>query len=188
MLIHNVKEVADRIVSLPKPYIRPIVRGKENKRVEFGMKVHMMQVDGICIIDQLSFNAFNECKRLKLSTIKHKILFGECNQLGADRIYATNENRRYLTDKKVFTCFPKKGPKSYTKQEEKLRSAIAKERSTVTEGSFGTQKVSYGLQKIKAKRAETEVVWMFFGVMTANAVKISHRRQTRTKEELKQAA
>ena len=35
---HSAKELSHRIVSLSKPYIRPIIRGKENKRVEFGMK------------------------------------------------------------------------------------------------------------------------------------------------------
>jgi hypothetical protein len=54
------KKVADRIVSLYKPYIRPIVRGKENKSVEFGIKVHMMQVDGINIIEHYSYDAYNE--------------------------------------------------------------------------------------------------------------------------------
>lgn len=30
-----------------KPYIHPIVRGKENKNVEFGAKSNNIQVDGI---------------------------------------------------------------------------------------------------------------------------------------------
>ncbi len=34
-------EVKGRVVSLNKPYLRPIVRGKETKRVEFGAKVHI---------------------------------------------------------------------------------------------------------------------------------------------------
>ena len=40
---HPATELKDRIVSLSKPYIRPIIRGKENKRVEFGMKTHLLQ-------------------------------------------------------------------------------------------------------------------------------------------------
>ena len=187
MLENGTNSIEDRIVSLPKPYIRPIVRGKENKRVEFGMKVHMLQVDGICFIDEINFDAFNESKRLKISVLKHKKLFGECHQVGADRIYANNKNRTYLTDKKIFTSFAKKGGRS-TKEEDKLRAALAKERSTVTEGSFGTQKTAYGLQKIKAKKAGTEIVWMFFGVMTANAVKISRRKEPAIRQEYKQAA
>lgn len=187
MFEKGINSIEDRIVSLPKPYIRPIVRGKETKRVEFGMKVHMLQVDGICFIDHISFNAYNEAKRLKVSVLKHKKLFGECYQLGADGIYANNGNRTYTTKKEIFTSFLKKGGRS-TKEEDKLRLALAKERSTVTEGSFGTQKTSYGLQKIKAKKAGTEIVWMFFGVMTANAVKISKRKATTTIEQHNQAA
>lgn len=34
-------KLSDRIVSLCKPWVRAIVRGKENKPVEFGPKVHM---------------------------------------------------------------------------------------------------------------------------------------------------
>ena len=33
--------------SIDRPYIRPIIRGKENKRVEFGTKVNNIQIDGI---------------------------------------------------------------------------------------------------------------------------------------------
>lgn len=134
LLTHPAKELKDRIVSLPRPYIRPIVRGKENKRVEFGMKVHMLQVDGICIIDKLDFNAFNESTRLRFSVLKHRSLFGQCNQLGADRIYATNKNRRYLTDQKIFTSFPKKGPKTDLLQEVKLRQILSSARATVMGG------------------------------------------------------
>ena len=58
------ESVPDRIVSISKSYIRPIVRGKEVKAVEFGAKVNMIQFDGINFIEHLSFNAFNEGTRL----------------------------------------------------------------------------------------------------------------------------
>ena len=135
----------------------------------------MLQVDGICMIDKMDFNAFNETTRLKLSTLKHAAVFNELHQLGADRIYATNGNQKYLIQKKVFTCFAKKGPKTNNTAERKLKSIIANQRSTVMEGSFGTHKTAYGLHKIKAKGEAREMVWVFFTVMTANAVKISKR-------------
>ena len=56
---NKASKVSDRIVSLHKPYVRPIVRGKENKPIEFGVKVHMMQVDGINIIEHASYDNFN---------------------------------------------------------------------------------------------------------------------------------
>jgi hypothetical protein len=175
LLTQPAKELKGRIVSLPRPYIRPIVRGKENKRVEFGMKVHMLQVDGICIIDKMDFNAFNESTRLRFSVLKHKSLFGHCNQLGADRIYATNANRRYATDQKIFTSFPKKGPKTDLPQEIKLRKILSSARATIMEGSFGTHKQHYGLDRIKAKGSKRELLWAFFSVLTSNAVLMGKR-------------
>jgi hypothetical protein len=176
---HAPNELKDRIVSLAKPYVRPIVRGKENKRVEFGMKAHVLQTDGVSYFDCMNFNAFNETTRLKISVLKHKSLFGACHQLGADNIYPSNSNRRYLTEKQIFTCFPKKGPKKNNQQETKLRSLISTARATVMEGCFGTHKTSYGLNKVKAKTQKNEIVWVFFGVMTANAVLIGKRRATK---------
>ncbi|UII27629.1 transposase [Fulvivirga maritima] len=173
---HPAKELKNRIVSLPRPYVRPIVRGKETKRVEFGMKAHMLQVDGICFIDAMEFRAFNESTRLKISSLKHRSIFGSLHQLGADRIYATNANRKYLTVRKVFTCFPKKGPKINKPQESKLRSLISNQRATVMEGSFGTHKTAYGLNKIKVKGEKREMIHVFFAVMMANAVKMSKKK------------
>ena len=43
------KNVQHRIVSIDRPYLRPIVRGKENKCVEFGAKVNNIQIDGIAL-------------------------------------------------------------------------------------------------------------------------------------------
>ena len=43
------ESIPDRIVSVSKPYIRPIVRGKETKSVEFGAKCNNMLIDGISL-------------------------------------------------------------------------------------------------------------------------------------------
>ena len=59
------ESIPNRIVSLNKPHIRPIVRGKETKTVEFGAKSNNILIDGISFIEKLSFNAFNEGTRLK---------------------------------------------------------------------------------------------------------------------------
>jgi len=61
----KVEQIKDRIVSLSKPYIRPIVRGKETKTVEFGAKVNKLQVDGISFIEYFSYDAFNEAPGCK---------------------------------------------------------------------------------------------------------------------------
>jgi transposase, IS5 family len=178
---NHVNIVANRIVSLFKPFIRPIVRGKETKKVEFGAKVNKSMVDGISLIDRLSFDAFNEGLELKKSVRLHQQRFGQCKQVGVDAIYGTNANRSYMKAKKIFHSLVRKGRASkYEQQEKLLRIQLGKERSTVLEGSFGNEKNHYGLNKIKARTEPTEIIWILFGIMTANAVKISKRR---TKKE-----
>jgi hypothetical protein len=163
-------------VSLFKPYLRPIVRGKENKAVEFGMKAMISQVDGINFIDKLSFDPYNECKYLKDSIIKHKKRFGICNQVGVDQIYGTNENRTYMKEKNIFHCLVRKGkPSKHEDQYHQLRKQVGLERSTRLEGSFGNEKNHYILRKVKARLQETEIIWVLFGVMASNAVKIINK-------------
>ena len=56
-----------------------------------------------------------------------------------------------------------------------MASELQKERVTRMEGSFGTEKEYYSLQKIMAKTHAKEIFWIFFVVHTANAVKIAKR-------------
>lgn len=79
------ESIPNRIVSVSKPYVRPIVRGKEAKNVEFGAKCNNIMVDGLSFIEKLSFNAFNEGTRLLHCVKKHKRLFGvDVKKVGSD--------------------------------------------------------------------------------------------------------
>jgi hypothetical protein len=181
------KSVPDRIVSLYKPYLRPIVRGKENKPVEFGAKVHQLQVGGCNFIEHLSFDAFHEGNRLKKGVWQHRQWFGPVRQLGADGIYANNRNRTWCREQKIATSFKPKGRQGADKDQKKaMRVTLSAVRATVLEGSFGNEKNHYMLRKVKARTKETEIAWIFFGVHTANAVKISKARMAT--EKLQQLA
>jgi len=170
------KSVPDRIVSISKSYIRPIVRGKEVKPVEFGAKVNMIQFDGINFIEHLSFDAFNEGTRLVKSIRYGRSLFGKITHISADDIYATNANRKYSTAAHIVTNFKRKGRAGKHEEHRKIISReLRKERTIRMEGSFGTEKEHYGLQKIKARTELNEILWIFFGVHTANAVRIAKR-------------
>ncbi|MCF6240465.1 MAG: transposase [Bacteroidales bacterium] len=183
MFENNTKKIKDRIVSLFKPYLRPIVRGKERNNAEFGAKAVISQVDGINLIDKLSFDPFNEAKELRNSIEKHKERFGALKEIGIDRIYGTNENRKYMKEQGISHSLVRKGkPGKDEKQKKELRRKLGKERSTVLEGSFGNEKNHYGLRKVKARNEFTEIIWIFFGIMTANAVKISKRRSLKRKK------
>ncbi len=173
---NNVK-IKDRIVSLDKPYIRPIVRGKEVKAVEFGAKVNKIQIDGISFIETLSFDAFNEgTKYISSIHLCQRLMHVKVQMTGADAIYATNANRRYATAENVKTDFKRKGPPSqHHHQFKQLAKYITKERASRLEGSFGTEKEHYALKGIRARTKKTEILWIFFGIHTANALKIGRR-------------
>jgi hypothetical protein len=169
-------EVKGLIVSIDKSYIHPIVRGKEAKRVEFGAKVNIIQVDGINFIEHLSFDAFNEGIRIPQCIDKQQRLFRKrVTHVAADGIYATNYNRKYCSapSRKITTSFIRKGRASKDEEQtQQMRNLLNKERSTRLEGSFGTEKQHYSLDKVKARTKQTEILWIFFGIHTANAVRM----------------
>ena len=181
-------KVDNQIVSIHKSYIRPIVRGKETKSVEFGAKVNLLQVDGINFIEHLSFDAFHEGIRLPSCILKQQELFHtEVTHVGADALYATNANRKYCSQNNITTSFVRKGRAGRDEDQTRIvRGALSKERSTRLEGSFGVEKEHYTLRKVKAMTEQTEILWIFFGIHTANAVRMIEKvRKKHLKEKEK---
>ena len=175
----NKKEVKHRIVSIDRPYIRPIVRGKENKRVEFGAKVNNIQVDGISFIEHHSFEAFNEGTRLKQCVEYQESLTGvKVTRIGMDTIYANNENRKYCTERDITTNFVRKGPKPKDEQADisTARRIIGNLRATVMEGSFGNQQQHFGVGRIAARNRHSETLLLFFGIHMANTATLAARQ------------
>jgi IS5 family transposase len=60
MYENGMHRVEERIVSIHQPHVRPIVRGKEKAKVEFGSKINVSLVDGYSFLDHLSWDAFND--------------------------------------------------------------------------------------------------------------------------------
>ena len=179
------ESIPNRIVSVSKPYVRPIVRGKETKNVEFGAKCNNILVDGISFIEKLSFNAFNEGARLPHCIKMHRRLFGvDAKKVGGDTSYAGASNRDLCKELKIQTSFVKRG-KPFKEMNEKdfVRQELARVRATAMEGSFGTQKEHYSMRRIKARRKETEILYIFFGIHTVNAVLLAERLMERQQEE-----
>ena len=114
---------------------------------------------------------------------------------GIEKQHCENFFERFKTVKKVHfqqglnfkdPSFAKQGNPNWKKKdkeqyesESKMRQIIGKARATRLEGSFGNvgnEKNHYLLNKIKARNEHTEVVWIFFGVLTANASIIAQKR------------
>ena len=165
------RKVSDRIVSIDRHYVRPIVRGKETKSVEFGAKVNNIQIDGISFIEHLK-----DCIRMQ-----QKLMNVRVRCVAADSIYANNANRKFCTKYGISTSFVRKGRAAKDESLRKmLRSELSKERATRLEGSFGTQKQHYSLSRIKARNRKTEILWIFFGIHTANAILMIEKIRNKT--------
>ena len=170
------ESIPNRIVSLSKPHIRPIVRGKETKTVEFGAKCNNILIDGISFIEKLSFNAFNEGTRLKHCVSLSKKLTGvDVKKTGGDQGYSGNDNRTFCKENGIETSFTQKGRSGKNEVKNATKRELARVRATAMEGSFGTQKEHYGLRKIAARIKSTEILLIFFGIHMANVVNLARR-------------
>ena len=148
------------------------------KSVEFGAKVNNVLVYWISFIEKLSFNAFNEGPRLVHCLNMHKRLFGcEAKKVGGDTGYAGTENRDYCKANWIQTSFVKKGRLFSEKKKEKdfVRKELARVGATAMEGSFGIQKEHNNLRRVKAWTKRTEILYIFFGIHTANVVQLADR-------------
>lgn len=100
--------------------------------------------------------------------------------VAADSIYASNANRKFCTEKGIATSFVRKGRAAKDEELRRiLRSELSRERATRLEGSFGTHKQHYSLAKVRARNRKTEILWIFFGIHTSNAVLMAEKVKNR---------
>ena len=81
----------------------------------------------------------------------------------------------------IQTSFVKRGrPFSEDKKGKDLvRKELARVSATAMEGTFGTQKEHYDLRRVKARTKLTEILYIFFGIHTANVVQLANRIEQR---------
>lgn len=152
------------------------MRGKEVKSVEFVAKVNNILVDWISFIEKLSFNPFSEGKRLRhCATLNKRLFCVDVKKIGGDTGYAGIENRDFSKENGIQTSFVKRGrPFGEEKKiKDTVRQELARVRATAMEGSFGTQKEHYDLKRVKARTKKTEILYIFFGIRTANVVQLA---------------
>lgn len=164
--------VADRIVSIHQPHIRPIVRGKEKAKTEFGSKIHVSMVSGFTFIDHLSWDAFNEGSYLIYSVEAYKRRLGFYpSQVHADRIYCTRENRRWLKEKGIRLMAKPLGRPSA----EAVKNHVSPGDRNPIEGKFGQGKLKYGWDNIRAKLQTTSESWVASIALVLNLVRLTRQ-------------
>jgi len=159
----------DRIVSISQPYVRPIVRGKLDKPVEFGAKLSVsLSGEGLAYVDHLRWDAFHEGHDLESQVEAYRSRYGVYPEVVlGDPLYGTRDNRRYLNSKDIrFAGKPLGRPKQITETNQaELKREKAKRRAEYLqripiEGKFGQGKNGYRLNYIRAKRADTSLAWI----------------------------
>jgi IS5 family transposase len=158
-----------RIVSLGQPYVRPMVRGKQDKPVEFGAKLSVsLTGEGLVHVDHLRWDAFHEGLDLPAQVEAYRDRYGHYpERVIADPIYGTRANRDCLKQRGIhFAGKPLGRPKQVTDaNREQLKQAKAQRRQDYLqripiEGKFGQGKKGYRLNDIRAKRANTAFAWI----------------------------
>lgn len=166
----NTRSIEDRIVNIHQPYVRPIVRGKEKAKVEFGSKIQLALVAGFTFVDYLSWDAYNEGGYLKLSVENYKKRFGFYPaEVLADKIYCTRENRNYLKGKGIKL----RGKPLGRPSAKAVANHISPGERNPIEGKFGQAKTAYGMDRIRAKLKTTSQSWIMSIILVLNLVKLA---------------
>jgi IS5 family transposase len=172
LAMHTTKShrIDNRIVNIHQPHVRPIVRGKDGKKVEFGSKLQASLVNGFTVIEKLSWNNFNESQCL-IDTVKsYKKRFGFYPaKVLADQIYCTRENRRQLKEHNIVL----RGKPLGRPSQKALSNPVSPGERNPIEGKFGQAKVGYGLERIKAKLKATSESWIATITLVLNLVNLT---------------
>ncbi len=172
---NRTRTIEDRIVNLHQPHVRPIVRGKEGKKVEFGSKLQVSLVNGYTFIDKLSWDNFNEGTCLKDSVEQYKIRHGFYpKEVLADKIYCSRDNRAYL---KSLNIELRAKPLGRPSKESALSNHVSPGERNPIEAKFGQAKVGYGMNNIRAKLRTTSESWIASITLVLNLVNLSRLAQ-----------
>ena len=110
MYDNRTHRVPDRIVSVSQPFVRPIVRGKTGKPVEFGAKLDISVVDGWTRLECYSFDAYNEAGNLRAMVERFRAREGHYpSRILVDKIYRNRENLSYCKERGIRLSGPALG-------------------------------------------------------------------------------
>jgi hypothetical protein len=174
MYDNHTHSVEDRIVSLSQPFIRPIVRGKAGKPVEFGAKLDISVCDGWARLEVLSFDAYNEALNLQAMAERYRERTGHYpRRILADKIYRNRDNLAYCKSHHIRLSGPALGrpKKDDSRGDKKEAYTDACERIEV-ERRFSLAKRKCGLGLIMTKLEETVSHSIAMSIVVLNLRKI----------------
>ena len=173
MFDEGTHRVADRIVSITQPHLRPIVRGKAKAPVEFGAK-YDVSVDekGHARLEKISFDAYNECTVLKDVLERYRERTGRYpKRVLVDQVYRTKENREYCERRGVKMSGRRPG-RPPADGKERRRAERAERKDDVdrieVERFFSRDKRCFGAGLVMTKLSKTTLGSIALSVLVAN--------------------
>jgi len=168
--------VDDRIVNLHRPYVRPIKRGKQGKKTEFGGKGALVEVGGFLFLDHFEHRAFAEEELLSDHLAGYMDRFGKLPPYASmDAKYGTEENRDLAGELGVRASFKRRGrkPKTVDSQDRWFKKK-QKERNRI-EGGFGNGKEHYRLDGVRYTIKDGSEIWVRAGILAMNLKAAANR-------------
>ncbi|MEA4955124.1 MAG: IS5 family transposase [Pseudoflavonifractor sp.] len=173
MYDHRCHTVPDRIVSVSQPFLRPIVRGKAGKPVEFGAKLDISVVDGWARLECFSFDAYNEAGNLTVMAERFRAREGHYpSRILADKIYRNRENLRFCKEHGIHLTGPALGRPKKDEVRNKTRDFLDECERVEVERRFSLAKRKCGLGLIMTKLRETVAHSVAISILVLNLRKI----------------
>ena len=173
MYDNHTHTIPDRIVSVSQPFIRPIVRGKAGKPVEFDAKLDISVVDGWTRLEFCSFDAYNEAGNLQEMVERFRKREGHYpGRILADKIYRNRENLAYCKERGIRLSGPALGRPRKDEIRDKTQDYRDECERVEVERRFSLAKRKCGMGLITAKLRDTAAHVIAMSVLVLNLRKI----------------
>jgi hypothetical protein len=171
MLQTGSHSMADRIVNLRQPHVRPIVRGKAGAPVEFGQKISVSVVKGYTFVERQSWDSFSEGVTLIESAEKYRNRHGVYPKaILADKTYRNRDNIRFCKANGIRLTGPRLGrPRKEEIEADREQAYRDSCERNMVESRFGIGKRRYGLDLIMARLSFTAETEAALNIFVANA-------------------
>ena len=169
MYDNKVHSVPDRIVSVSQPFIRPIVRGKAGKPVEFGAKLDISVVNGWTRLEYCSFDAYSEASNLQEIAEHFYEREGHYpKRILADKIYRNRDNLAYCKEHHIRLSGPALGRPKKDAVSDKRQAHIDECERVEVERCFSLAKRKCGMGLVTAKLQETAAHVIAMSIVVLN--------------------
>ena len=173
MYDNRTHSVPDRIVSVSQPFVRPIVRGKAGKPVEFGAKLDISMVGGWTRLECCSFDAYNEAGNLQEMVERFCAREGHYpSRILADKIYRNRENLSYCKERGIRLSGPALGRPRKDEIRDKAQNYLDECERMEVERRFSLAKRKCGMGLVTAKLQETAAHVIAMSILVLNLRKI----------------